>query len=296
MIRLQMLVVCGLGVSIAGCGTAAPTAPQAAVTTVATIPSNIAGVWHGYVTGTACLDKFCQPASMYPFTLRVAPGGAGWTGSVEIREVFSTTTVSIDVSGTAQPDGSVLFSGSRNPVFHKNVKINRLRVKTDPSAGLVGDFDLVDSTTSAIISQTSTLSGAVVSASYQPIDTASISGAWEGAATMRSCQAGCANENVAGLDEQMYLLIGANGVASVTVTGSVEWLPLNGVLGAATFSGASPLVQYTQESRQIEQFSVSVDNLGRISSGSFVVSGVRNIGGVLSPFRWTMEVLWLARP
>jgi hypothetical protein len=263
---------------------------------MASIPSSLRGVWRGYVNGTSCLSSNpCQQDLMHPFTLRVVESGGGFAGSLEIQEGFDSRTVLVDLTGLSQSDGFVNFTGSRNAIYYTNFAVNRLRVRTDAASGLVGDIDVFVTANSG---QTSALTGTVISADYQPLETASLAGSWRGAATIRTCDSGCGFEYVPGYDTQVYVVFdgaGAGSLRSDSLIGDV--LQFTGTEGATAFSVSSPLVQWPNgDSLRLEQFSGTIDSLGRISSGSLVLSGARSAHASLpGPIRMTLEIKWLVR-
>jgi len=288
-----------LGLSAVGCGAHTPLAPDptsTATSVTASIPSNLRGVWHGYINGTSCLSSNpCEKDPMHPFTLRVVESAGGFAGSLEIQEGFDSRTVLVDLTGLSQSDGFVNFTGSRNAIFYTNVAVNRFRVRTDAASGLVGDVDVFVTSNSG---QTGALTGTVISAYYQPLETASLAGSWNGAATIRTCDSGCGFEYVPGADTRIYVIFDGAGAGSLRDDGLIGGvLQFTGTEGANSFSVSTPLIQYPDGgSLRLEQFSGTIDSLGRISLSSIVLSGARSAHASLpGPIRMTLEVKWLVR-
>lgn len=251
------------------------------------------------------MSTTCDPPTTIQFVLRATAGGPGYIGAFEAEAIGSNNIM--DVTGAPQPDGSVIFSGTRGgiPGNSTTLELRRLLVRPDGAAGLTGDVDLW------ILSGSykQHLSGSVLSASYQPLVSLpgqSVSGTWTGLAVIRACSGYCPLYQDPGDGVRISMVLGQNGGS---LSGNVQftvfscggcWLPITGSASGAQVSLSSPLVTrtsaYGDRTLHLESFDGTVDDLGRIS-GRFVYASDSRIA--IAPFdvsyRLECEILWLKR-
>lgn len=290
-----------------GCGSSSPTSPTPPEappqTSTPSLPTTFAGVWRANAKAVTCRKVAVQPCEAersLSFVLRVAAGGPGFLGTVEIEEQFSF--VVINVIGESRPDGSVLFIGSNgiSPTFAYNVR--RLLLRLDGASGLSGDFEFW---TVAGLEQTTT--GTVLSASYQPLlpqSGSNLSGTWSGPAVIRACTGYCPSFQGVGTSIQISLVIGQSGNA---VTGQAQlssfscsgcWVPLSGTVSDDRLSLSGPVVlrdsPFGDRALQMESLEASPDYIGRLV-GRFVYSAESRVATSNVSYRLECEISWLRR-
>lgn len=297
-IRLAIIVVSAA--AAVSCGSASPTQPSTGTPLpVESAPGALPGLWNGFLMASRCPNGICAPAELIPFVLRVAAQGAGFTGSLEIAEGSQRWLV-VDVSGAAQPDGSVSFTGTRGPVVsdQSHVEVRQFVVSVSRESGLTGTVDV----RKFFASFTTSIEGRVASAAYRPL-VPTFEGRWLGRAVIRRCTGYCPIYQDAGDDDEIRLVIGQSGQAlagqiAVGTSGCVQcWLPVTGriELGGLTLTSDRIVVSST-DAYQLQSFSGSLDPVGRIT-GRFTFEGKDRIA--ISPFDITFtleyEILWLTR-
>ncbi|HET7618766.1 MAG TPA: hypothetical protein VFK20_09685 [Vicinamibacterales bacterium] len=260
-------------------------------------------MWSGYVGVSLCRGASCSSPQTTPFVLSVAGTGGSFRGSLEFQPFGDD--VAVDVSGSAQPDGAVLFASTHHATAYdaRTVTVRRLLVRTDPVAGLTGDLDM------RLSGETSDVRGTVTSASFQPLSAFAaqgVSGSWHGLAIIRQCAGDCPSYRDAGDIVRIALVVGqagegANGQVQLSIfEGEPQWLDVHGTASQTTFSFASDRVALSSSCcdrmRFLQTFKGSLDDLGRID-GTFTYAADGRIA--IKPYnisyRLECEVLWLVR-
>ena len=318
--RLMVCVSAAVGlVVLSACGSSpSPTAPAPAPSAapsptppIPSFPGNLSGVWHGYLSVTTCYvglpPSMCGSARTVQFVLRATTGGPGYAGLFELSDGSSLTNI-VDVTGVGQPDGAVIFTGTRAPLplGSLTLEIRRLLVRLDPAAGLTGDIDLWATGAGAYTDYR--MSGQVLSASYQPfvsLPGQSVSGTWSGYAVIRECSGDCPSYRKVGSGVAIYpMVLGQSGTSlsgnlalSVFSCGGCS-LPISGSASGGQVSLSSQIVNgsFNDRTLHLESFDGTLDDLGRIS-GRFVYASDSRIA--IPPFnvsyRIACEILWLKR-
>ena len=322
-VPVQLMVSLAAAIALvvsSACGSSpAPTAPgpvpspaPSPTPPVPSFPGNLSGVWHGYLSVTTCYvglpTSMCGSARTVQFVLRATPRGPAYVGVFELPDVSSLTNT-VDVTGVAQPDGAVIFTGTRPPlpIISTTLEIRRLLVRLDAAAGLTGDIDLWS--TGAGPYNDYRMSGTVLSASYQPFASLpgqSASGTWSGLAVIRECSGYCPSYQKVGTGVSIYSM--ALGQSGSTVSGTLGLsvfscggcsLPISGSVSGAQVSLSSALIRSSTSNDRtlhLESFDGTIDDLGRIS-GRFVYASDTHI--FIDPFnvsyRIECEILWLKR-
>jgi hypothetical protein len=283
--------------------TPTPTSPS----TGPSLPTTLAGTWRGYLIATECFSATdCGEPRTVSFLLRVVQDGSGWRGTLELTQNAFAMAVVMDVVGTAQADGAVLFTGQRAPLPSDayRVELARLVVHVDSGAGLSGEIDL--SKFPQFNSPDRRLTGRVASATYEPLSTdGALSGTWTGHALVRVCSGYCPLYQDAGDEITFTIVLGQSGAAvtgrmSTSVVGCEScWLPVTGtVSGARVLLSSERIAPAGSGGRTVhlERFEGTLDALGRLA-GQFVYEAQDQIA--VKPFdvssRLECEILWLAR-
>lgn len=297
--------------AVAACGS--PTAPTPPVSTTgpsSTPPATtttLPGVWAGYLWAMDCPAGYpCRPETLVPFVLRISAAGPA-VAALEVVE-GSARSVVMDVTGVAQPDGAVLFTGHRGELRNDQaqIELRRLLVRLDSATGLSGEIDLRRSYTTG--GQNRSLEGRILSAAYQPFaDLAArgVSGSWSGLAVVRACSGYCPVYQNEGDTMKLSLVVGQAGSS---VTGQLLiansmcnscWLPVSGRVTGTSVSLTSERHSFSALSGNVfhlQSFEGTIDQLGRIQ-GRFVLQADGRIA--VNPFdvsyRHEGEILWLMR-
>ena len=294
--------------AVSACGAASPTSPEPLTPVVPaqpSLPGSLPGIWTGFLLASDCDFRGCQPARTRPFVLRVTTAGSGFAGSFELPIDQGRWEFVIDLTGTVQGDGSVLFTGALGR-DDRTFEVRRLVVRHDPSTGLAGTIDLRRLFAPQANSTATTIEGEIASAWHQPLSS-NLSGEWSGVATIRSCSGDCRGSRSVGNDVRLTAALVSSGAA---LTGQVSvaplagcggggcWVPISG-FGAPNVLFSSPQVvppSAPDEPKQLESFTGSVDGLGRLH-GSFVFTFSDSIA--IAPFlisaRLECELIWLTR-
>ena len=235
---------------------------------------------------------------MVPFLLSAAEAGGGYIAALQLKQPFEAD---IELTGTRQTDGAVLFAGVRErntmspPIDY--ARVAALRVGTHAASGLSGTIE-VERTYDG---NRFTWTLQILSASREPLDLAP-AGRWRGYAVQRSCTGHCAASTRGDAELSLTLWQTGTGVAGTlneSLGGGGSALPMTGTLAGAfvAMSGGSapgtPL-------RRIETFELTMNALGRFS-GRLTASvattrynaATRLVENVL--FRVQSDVLYLAR-
>ena len=300
-VRVRRVLVLLLAATGAACGSESPTAPEPAPSTVAppSAPQALPGLWNGFLLAATCPSGVCGEPRTIPFVLRVIPGGGTFAASLEIEEGTNRWLV-VDVSGSAQPDGSVAFTGTRAPTGsdQATVDVRQFAVRVTPQGGLEGSVEI-----HRFFSSLHTrLEGRIASASYRPLST-QLDGRWIGRAVIRACSGYCPSFQNAGDDDEVLVALGVSGQSvtgqiAVGTSGCVHcWLPVSGrVQGSAVTLSSERIVINSTDAYQLLGFEGSMDPFGRIS-GRFTFEGKDRIA--IDPFdvtfRLEYEILWLKR-
>jgi hypothetical protein len=140
---MQFRAVIVAAVAIAGfaCGASdssrSPTAPTRAE------PLALSGTWTGFIKLVSCPSSpSCDGyhTNLAPFMLMIEESQGTWRGTVEVRVPLP---FKLDLTGTRQSDGTVLFSGATvSPtVTQPRATISALRVEADSQRGITGSID-----------------------------------------------------------------------------------------------------------------------------------------------------------
>lgn len=308
---LAVALVIAAACEAAACGSpTAPTPPLSTGTPSTTSPAvtvALSGVWAGYLWVKDCPAGYpCRPETLVPFVLRISAAGPA-VAALEVVE-GSARSVVMDVTGVAQPDGAVLFTGHRGELRNDQaeIELRRLLVRLDSSTGLSGEIDLRRSYTNG--GQNRSLEGRIQSAAYQPFaDLAAqgLSGSWSGMAVIRACSGYCPSYLNEGDNMELSLVVGQAG-SSVTGQLLIQnsmcnscWLPVSGRVTGTSVSLTSERYSFSATSGNVfhlQSFEGTIDQLGRIQ-GRFVLQADGRVA--VSPFnvsyRHEGEILWLMR-
>lgn len=306
--RLLSSALVVLATACLACSRTSPVTPTPTpASTGPSLPTTLAGTWRGYLTATECLGSTdCREPRTVSFVLRVVQDGAGYRGTLELTQNASEMAVVMDVAGTSQPDGAVLFTGQRAPLATDpyRVELGRLLVCIDGGAGLTGEIDLRKFPQFSGYDRR--LTGRVASAAYEPLATdGAVSGTWTGHAVVRSCSGYCPLYQDVGDEIAFSIVLGQSGSAvtgrmSTSVVGCEGcWLPVTGTAsGGRVLLSSGRIAPAGSGGRVIylERFESTLDALGRLA-GEFVYEAEDRIA--IAPFdvssRLECEILWLAR-
>lgn len=289
----------------AACGASSPTAPEPLVPVVPaprSLPGSLPGVWTGFLTASDCDFTGCRAPQTKGFVLRIAANGAGFIGSFELPTSDDRWEFVIDLTGAAEGDGSVAFTGALG-LRTRTIEMRRLVVRYDGVNGLSGTIDVRRFFPPGATNNS--IEGTIASAWHQPLST-SVSGDWSGLGVVRTCSGPCRGSIDVNQDVRLTLSLSAAGGAisgeaaltTLTGCGGSCGVPVTGTAGAdVSFSSqlfAPP--SSPDEARQIESFTASMDALGRLH-GRFLFTFVDRIAiaPFLNAYRIEGETLWLTR-
>ena len=293
--------------AVSACGAASPTSPVPLTPVIPvqpSLPGSLPGIWTGFLHASDCTFAGCEAPETKPFVLRITTGGPGFVASFELPSAQDRWEFVVDLNGTLQADGSVLFTGSLARDSNMTVEIRRLSVRYDAATGLTGTIDLRRLFRSNVTN--SSIEGEIASAWHQPFSS-NLSGEWNGMAIIRACSGDCRGSRGVGNDVRLSMVLVSSGAAlggqaeTSPLTGCGAggcWVPISG-FGPPDVSFSSPQIvsaSAPDEPRQLETFTGSADGLGRLH-GRFVFTYSDRIA--IAPFlisaRLECDVLWLTR-
>lgn len=237
-----------------------PTSPDPLPDTL--FSGSLEGTWRGYAQPTECAGAPCGDDDPWAFVLSAARAADGsFIAALELKPPFGWE---IELTGTPQSDGAVLFSGVRDynaadPASHSQILISG-RVGADPAAGLGGSVEM----TSVYGKDRRTSTFRILSASYEPTNL-STPGRWRGYAMQRTCTGSCPSSPY---DVPLALTLWQNGSGGAgTLDGSFGGAPspaaLTGTLGASSASLTGRSGPGVTEQR-IERLDVTINAVGRM--------------------------------
>jgi hypothetical protein len=181
----------------------------------------------------------------------------------------------VRLHGSAQQDGSVVFSGSvtgvPNTAGGMRADVAKLQLWLDPNAGLTGSFEgVLEGNLATFTQQVRVLNGRRALASHSP---GPLQGDWSGQFVVRECMGPSCQRAAIGRINNFHLKLSQTGS---TLTGIFQDMPISGTTSGvtATLTGESIAAScgfspdWTVCSRRVRNLTATVDSLGQMQ-GSF---------------------------